>query len=202
MMNASDEIIALYTDHAADFDAQRGRGLVEKTWLDRFLSLLPANGSILDIGCGAGDPIARYFIESGYEVTGIDASGPLIALSRTRFPDSLWAIADMRDLALGRRFDGLIAWHSFFHLTVEDQRHMFDVFRRHASPGAALMFTAGPEHGEAIGRFQGKPLYHASLARSEYESLLSQHDFRLVDHVENDPDCGGATVFLAKCKNG
>ncbi len=75
---------------------------------------------------------------------------------------------------------------------------MFDVVRRHASPGAALMFTAGPEHGEAIGRFQGKPLYHASLARSEYESLLSQHDFRLVDHVENDLDCGGATVFLAK----
>lgn len=175
---------------------------MEKHWLDRFRSLLPSNGSILDIGCGAGDPIARYFIENGHEVTGIDASEPLIALCRERFPSSLWAIADMRDVALGRRFDGLIAWHSFFHLTAADQRRMFGVVRAHANPGAALMFTAGPYDGDAIGTFQGRPLYHASLARSEYESLLAGHGFRLMDHVVNDPDCGGATVYLAKCENG
>ena len=198
MSNASCDVIGLYTEHGADFDRQRGRSLAEKPWLDRFMSLLPKGASILDIGCGSGEPIAGYFIASGYEVTGIDASLPLVELCRKRFPGNLWAVADMRKLALGRRFDGLIAWHSFFHLTVEDQRRMFGIFHQHANDGAALMFTAGPDHGEAIGTFQGRPLYHASLARDEYESLLAAHGFRLLDHVVNDPGCGGATVYLAR----
>ncbi|CAN7330185.1 class I SAM-dependent methyltransferase [Agrobacterium tumefaciens] len=198
MSNASRDVIGLYTEHGADFDKERGRSLAEKPWLDRFTSLLPGGGSILDIGCGSGEPIAGYFISNGYDVTGIDASLPLIELCRNRFPENLWVVADMRELALGRRFDGLIAWHSFFHLKPEDQRLMFGIFRRHANDGAVLMFTAGPAHGEAIGTFQGKPLYHASLARDDYESLLAAHGFRLLDHIVNDPQCGGATVYLAR----
>ncbi|AQS62318.1 hypothetical protein AGRHK599_LOCUS598 [Rhizobium rhizogenes] len=198
MSNASRDVIGLYTEHGADFDKERGRSLAEKSWLDRFASLLPGGGSILDVGCGSGEPIAGYFIASGYDVTGIDASLPLIELCRNRFPENLWAVADMRELALGRRFDGLIAWHSFFHLKPEDQRPMFGIFRQHANDGAALMFTAGPGQGEAIGTFQGKPLYHASLARDDYESLLAAHGFRLLDHIVNDPQCGGATVYLAR----
>ncbi len=198
MSNASRDVIGLYTEHGADFDKERGRSLAEKPWLDRFASLLPGGGSILDIGCGSGEPIAGYFIANGYDVTGIDASLPLIELCRNRFPENLWAVADMRELALGRRFDGLIAWHSFFHLKPEDQRLMFGIFRQHANDGAALMFTAGPGQGEAIGTFQGKPLYHASLARDDYESLLAAHGFRLLDHIVNDPQCGGATVYLAR----
>lgn len=198
MSDISNDFIRLYNDHGADFDSLRGRSLAEKPWLDRFASLLPEGASILDIGCGSGEPIAGYFIGNGYDVTGIDASLPLIELCRARFPEKLWVVADMRKLALGRRFDGLIAWHSFFHLNAEDQRRMFAIFRQHANDGAALMFTAGPGQGEAIGTFQGKPLYHASLAREEYESLLAAHGFRLLDHIVEDPDCGGATVYLAR----
>ena len=198
MSTASREVIKLYTDHGADFDKERGRSLAEKTWLDRFTSLLPDGGSILDIGCGSGEPIAGYFIAKGYDVTGIDASLPLIELCRRRFPENLWTVADMRELALGRRFDGLIAWHSFFHLSPEDQRLMFGIFRQHANEGAALMFTAGPGRGEAIGTFQGKPLYHASLAREDYESLLAAQGFGLLDHIVEDPQCGGATIYLAR----
>ncbi|MCZ7479139.1 class I SAM-dependent methyltransferase [Rhizobium rhizogenes] len=198
MSNASRDVIGLYTEHGADFDRERGRSLAEKPWLDRFISLLPDGGSILDIGCGSGEPIAGYFITNGYDVTGIDASLPLIELCRSRFPENLWAVTDMRELALGRRFDGLIAWHSFFHLKPVDQRLMFGIFRQHANDGAALMFTAGPGQGEAIGTFHGKPLYHASLAREDYESLLAANGFRLLDHTVNDPQCGGATVYLAR----
>jgi len=49
----------------------------------------------------------------------------------------------MRGLALGRRFDGILAWDSFFHLNYDDQRRMFAVFADHASAGAWLMFNTG-----------------------------------------------------------
>jgi hypothetical protein len=84
-----------------------------------------------------------------------------------RFPSAEFHVADMRTLALQRLFNGLIAWNSFFHLTVEDQRDMFPIFAAHAAKRAALLFTSGPEHGEAIGTFEGEPLYHASLAPTE-----------------------------------
>lgn len=198
MVDAADDVIAIYTEHAANFDSERGRSLVERAWLDRFTALLPKGGSIVDIGCGSGEPIAAHFIANGFDVTGVDASLPLIELCRARFPDKLWVVGDMRRMALGRRFDGLIAWHSFFHLKAEDQRLMFDIFRQHANDGAALMFTAGPGRGEAMGTFHGRPLYHASLSRKDYESLLALHGFRLVDHTVEDPDCGGATIYLAR----
>src|SRR5215470_19835917 len=90
----------------------------------------------------------------------------------------------------------VLAWDSFFHLRQDDQRAMFAIFRRHAAPKAALMFTSGPQHGEAIGTYQGEPLYHASLAPDEYRALLDERGFEVVAHVAEDPGCGGRTIWL------
>jgi hypothetical protein len=104
----------------------------------------------------------------------------------------------MRALALGRRFDAMLAWHSFFHLGVDDQRAMFPVFAAHASPGATLMFTTGAAAGVAIGEWAGEPLYHASLDPDEYARLLAEYGFLVVAHAADDATCGGATVWLAR----
>ena len=66
------------------------------------------------------------------------------------------------------------------------------------APDAALLFTSGPSHGEAVGSYRGEPLYHASLAEDEYRSLLRANGFVVVDHVAADPGCGGHTVWLAQ----
>jgi hypothetical protein len=122
----------------------------------------------------------------------------MIDVCRRHFPRQEWVVADMRKLALQRKFSGILAWDSFFHLCYDDQRNMFPVFREHASPQAVLMFTSGPAHGEAIGSFAGEPLYHASLDPAEYRSLLDQNGFRVASHVVEDPDCGGHTIWLAQ----
>ncbi|MFG0816357.1 class I SAM-dependent DNA methyltransferase [Raoultella sp. FYR_9] len=70
-------------------------------------------------------------------------------------------------------------------------------FAAHARPHAPLMFTSGTHDGEAIGRFEGDELYHASLAPEAYRLLLETHGFELLKHVVNDPCCGGRTVWLA-----
>lgn len=200
MASPADEIIGLYQRHAREWDRRRGRDLCERPWLDRFLALLPPIASILDIGSGGGEPIARYFLERGHRVTGIDASPDLIGIARARFPDQAWIVSDMRALALGRRFDGLLAWDSFFHLRPEDQPGMFERFRRHAAPSAALLFTSGPSRGESIGTLLGEPLYHGSLDEAEYRLLLDRSGFDLVSHVAEDPTCGHRTVWLAHAR--
>ncbi|MDE2362443.1 MAG: hypothetical protein KGM42_07170 [Hyphomicrobiales bacterium] len=104
----------------------------------------------------------------------------------------------MRTLRLARTFDGLLAWDSFFHLARAAQRAMFPVFAAHAAPGAPLMFTSGPQDGEAIGAMFGESLYHASLAPRDYRNLLEANGFAVVAHAAEDPDCGGHTVWLAQ----
>jgi SAM-dependent methyltransferase len=198
MANEHEDIINLYQLHSVDWDRERGRSLFEKPWLDRMLTLLPPKRSILDLGCGSGEPIARYFIDRGCDVTGVDSSSALIGIGRSRFPGQNWLAADMRTLSLSRRFDGILAWDSFFHLGQDEQRRMFPIFGTHAAPRAALMFTSGPSHGEAIGTYKGEPLYHASLDGDEYRSLLNQNGFDVVSHVVEDPSCGDRTVWLAQ----
>ena len=199
MASESGRIIGLYQRHATEWDKLRGRRCVlEKRWLDRFLALLPPGASVLDIGCGTGQPIARYLIERGCQVTGIDSSPALIGICKDRFPDQEWVVADMRGLSSDRRFDGILAWDSFFHLSPEDQRPMFPIFHRHANPQAALMFTSGRSHGEAISTYKGEPHYHGGLDRAEYRSLLHANGFEVVSHVIEDPDCGQHTVWLAQ----
>lgn len=193
----SDIVVDLYERHALAFDADRGRTSMEQGWLDRMLGLLRAKPTVLDIGCGMGEPIARYVLQSGFRVVGIDSSPSLIALCQARYPAAEWRVGDMRQLDLGRRFEGLIAWDSFFHLEAADQRAMFPRFAAHALPGAPLLFTSGPAHGESIGEYCGEPLYHASLDPAEYRQLLSAHGFRVVSHLAQDPECGGHTVWLA-----
>jgi hypothetical protein len=104
----------------------------------------------------------------------------------------------MRTLALERTFHGILPWDSLFHLSPPDQRRMFPIFKQHAVPGTALMFTSGPSLGEQIGTFSGEPLYHASLASSEYRLLLHDNGFDVVTHVVEDPTCGLHTIWLER----
>ena len=195
---AHERVPGLYEDNATAWDRQRGTDLIEKLWLDRFLNLLPRKPSILDAGCGSGEPIDRYLIERGASVTGVDSSPSLIAICRERFRDQEWIVGDMRSLDLRRRFNGVLAWHSSFHLTPDQQRQLIPRLIAHLMPGGAMMFTSGPKAGESIGEWQGEPLYHASLEPAEYEALLSSNGLRVVEKCLNNPDCGGASIWLAQ----
>jgi SAM-dependent methyltransferase len=192
-----DAIVDLYERHSRAYDRDRSRSLQERTWLDRFLAHVRPGGTVLDVGCGTGEPIARYLIERGCRVAGVDASPSMIELCRARFSDAEWLLADMRQLDLGRRFEGILAWDSFFHLSMDDQRGMLRRFAAHAQRAAPLMFTSGAAEGESIGAFGEEPLYHASLGPAEYEQLLATNGFVVRAHVLEDPECGDHTVWLS-----
>jgi SAM-dependent methyltransferase len=196
---SSGEIIGLYERHADAWDrARSATRFAERAWLERFAALVRPGGAVLDLGCGTGEPIGRWLADTGFALTGVDGSAPLIALAAARAPNQTWIVGDMRAIDVGRRFDGVLAWHSFFHLPHDDQRMMFAVFERHARAGAALMFTSGPAAGEALGVFEGETLYHASLAPDEYRALLDRAGFEVLDYVAEDPATNGDTIWLAR----
>lgn len=180
------------------FDDARTKTLMESEYLNLILNSIPAGGSILDLGCGTGEPISKFFIEKGFKVTGVDGSKKMIALCNERFPTEQWIISDMREINLKQRFDVILAWHSFFHLDHDSQRKMFKIFESHIKPNGILAFTSGDEEGEVWGNNGGQDLYHASLSTHEYNSLLKAASFKVLLHKIRDPHCGEATVWVAQ----
>ncbi len=188
----------IYERHAADWDQHRHKLLIERGWLDRLLAASVPELPILDVGCGAGEPIARYLIESGRSVHGIDFADAMLELSRARFGDQRWTHADMRTLDLGETYGGVVAWDSFFHLTQAEQRGCLPRLARHVAPGGGLLFTCGPRAGEVTGTVEGDTVFHASLDPQEYEAILVAEGLKVEAFVPEDPACDMHTVCLAR----
>lgn len=179
-------IVGLYRGKADDWVRDRGAtlysgaaGADEAVWLDRFVAGLPAGASILDVGCGSGWPIGAALLERGFQLTGVDASPGLIAHAQTTLPKGVWSVADMRDAFPPGPFDGVLAWHSLFHLSPDDQKKVLPKLAASVAEGGRLMFTSGPAYGETIGQWRGEPLYHASLDPEAYRALLADAGLRV-----------------------
>jgi len=199
-MNEKDSTCEKYDLIAEWFDSSRGKAerLLESEYLDAMLPAIPPKGSVLDLGCGSGEPLAGYFIRHRFSVVGVDGAPKMIEMCKARFPEMTWIIGDMRSLDLDKRFDAVIAWDSFFHLNQAEQRAMFGVFFNHLKKGGMLLFTSGPTAGETSGMMQGYKFNYSSLAPDEYRRLLAEHGFKLILHKIEDPACGNHTVWLAQ----
>lgn len=193
-----DNVWEVYEKISDWMDQHRSRKLFEKPYLDNAITYLRPGAKVLDLGCGTGEPIGEYFVEQGYEVIGVDASKKMLEIAKRRCSNIKFILADMRYLDLDERFDLIIVWHSFFHLSPVDQRKMFPTFTDHLNNGGLLLFTSGPEAGEVWSNNGGENLYHSSLSTEEYQSLLHKHGFEVIIHKTEDPECRKATVWLAK----
>ncbi len=68
----SDEMKHAYNRLAATYDANRGLFDMSDIFRGFFSLLGKQQGHLLDLGCGAGEPIPGYFLEKGWQVSGID----------------------------------------------------------------------------------------------------------------------------------
>ena len=187
----------IYEIHADAWDLHRSRSLSERPWLNQFISMIKPRSEVLDVGCGGGEPIARYFVERGFSLTGVDAAKGMIDIAQSRFPTMTWIHMDMRALSLGRKFDGIVGWDSFFHLNPAEQRLTLRHFFNHLKPDGALLLTVGHKAGEVLGHVEGQKVYHSSLDPTEYQNILFGAGFCEVKYVAQDPRCGMRSVILA-----
>lgn len=57
-----------------------------------------------------GEPIGKYLIEQGFDLSGIDGSLELIKLVKSRFLSAKFMVQDMREVNLNEKFDLIIAF--------------------------------------------------------------------------------------------
>ncbi len=191
------ETQGIYTRKAEFWHSVRSRTGYENIWLDRFANGLPCGAHVLDLACGTGDPIAAYFFARGYRITGVDYAPTMIDIARQTFPDGIWVLADITDLPDLEKFDGILSWDGFFHLSISEQRAALPKYVQCLKPGGALLLTVGTDEGQVTGYIDTETVYHASLSPEEYEEILKKAGFAQVTFKAEDPECLGRSVLLA-----
>ncbi len=189
-----DLIAAFYERNSAKFDADRRKSFTERAWLDRFLQPLPKGGRILDLGCGAGDPISRHIIDRGFMVSGVDISAKMVGLCRTRFPRHRWINADMRKVAMDGFYDGVLAWDSLYHLRGDEQALLIERIGGWLAPGGRALFNTAPPKGMAL----GGELFQENLDPADYRKALARGEMLEIDYKPEDAGAGGRSIWFVR----
>jgi cyclopropane fatty-acyl-phospholipid synthase-like methyltransferase len=78
---------------------------------------LSPGARVLDLGCGAGLPVARDLTTDGFRVTGVDGSVAQIARARQNVPDAVLIHADMTNVEFPpASFEAIVAFYSITHV--------------------------------------------------------------------------------------
>ena len=198
MSKALERTQEIYELYAKDYDIQRDKSLFEKKYLDIFLNELKRSPKVLDLGCGTGEPIGRYLEQRDAILYGADYSHAMLEIFRSRFPSAESFFVDMRNLRLSKKFDGIISWGAFFHLTIVQQRKVLPVLCDSLNEGGVLLLTIGDREGEVLGQVAGQSVYHASLSPLNYSQIISENGMSLLLLETNLKDCKGHSILLAK----
>ena len=116
---------------------------------ERFTDLIPAQGKVLDLGCGPGVPYDLHLTQLGHHLTGIDFCRKHLARARDLVPEVRLACGDISDLPLREgAFDAVLSLYTIFHLPREDHRGAFEKIHRTLRPGGACLLTLGTSDSE------------------------------------------------------
>jgi SAM-dependent methyltransferase len=114
---------------ADEYDANWGEiDDTHRAFVERFLSMLPPDGRVLDAACGTG----KYFgmvLESGRSCLGSDHTGAYLANARAKFPDVPTERHDLQELPYRDEFDGVMCVDAMEFVPPEEWPQVLERFR-------------------------------------------------------------------------
>jgi cyclopropane fatty-acyl-phospholipid synthase-like methyltransferase len=181
---------------------EKSRGLFDMSEvLNSFYGRLEAKrGRLLDMGCGAGEPFARFFVDHGWTVMGVDFSRQQLALAAKYVPEMKTICADMREIEfVSDSFEAITAIYSLFHIPSGDHAGLFEKFYRWLRPQGEMLFTyatkeyTGTDEFDGYKEFLGQELYYSHKCPAALWADLENTGF----HIESRDyrEIGGETFL-------
>lgn len=194
---------------AGEYDSYWGEiEPTHRSLVERFLSMLPPGGRVLDAACGTG----KYFgmvLESGRSVLGVDHAEGYLANAVAKFPDASTDKHDLQDLPYREEFDGVMCVDAMEFVPPEDWPVVLERFRRSLRARGWLYLTvelmpedevrAANEEARRAGLpvVDGEAIWHDPDAYYHYYPSMRQVRARVAGAgfvIEEDSEVRGATA--------
>jgi SAM-dependent methyltransferase len=111
-----------------------------RTFVERFCSMLPPDGRVLDAACGTG----KYFglvLAAGRSVLGFDHAQAYLDVAWTKFPQVPTDVGELQELPYMGEFDGVMCVDAMENVPPEEWPVVLEGFRRALRPGGWLYLT-------------------------------------------------------------
>ena len=171
-------------------------------WLTSLRNRLPAEGSVLDLGCGCGVPIARSLAAAGHQVTGVDISDVQIQRARRLVPLGRFVRADAATVEFPpESFDAVVCLYALFHLPLSLQPDLLQRIARWLRPSGWLLAIVGQEAwtGTEDNWLEGQtPMWWSQADASTYRHWLEQAGLEIAEQAFVPEDDGGHALFWAR----
>jgi ubiquinone/menaquinone biosynthesis C-methylase UbiE len=152
--------------------------------LERFASLLSDNARVLDVGCGAGIPTAKFLTERGIKVTGIDLSDTMLSLARENVPGAEFSKMDMNELEFNKNtFEGIVSVYTLFHVPKEKHLVIFKEFFKILKPDGILLINTGVSESEGTSNFFGVPMFWSNFSPKTTLDLVKKAGFSIISEA-------------------
>lgn len=176
----------IYDKFAATYEKSRGLFDMSEILNSFYGCLKVKKGRLLDMGCGAGEPFARFFIDHGWRVTGVDFSGQMLSLAAKYVPEMKTICADMREVEFTPdNFEAITAIYSLFHIPRNDHAALFKKFYLWLRPRGKMLFTyatkeyTGSDEFDGYKEFLGQELYYSHKTPDELYADLENTGFNI-----------------------
>jgi SAM-dependent methyltransferase len=152
-----------------------------RAWAQAF----PPGTTVLDLGCGPGEPSTRILQEAGLATYAVDASPAMVAAFRERFPHVPIEQSTVEaSTFFDRAFDGVLAWGLLFLLESAAQALVIEKVAGALNAGGRFLFTAPKEPAEWLDGMTGRP--SRSLGAQTYERLLRDAGMKWVGEEQDE----------------
>jgi cyclopropane fatty-acyl-phospholipid synthase-like methyltransferase len=119
-------------------------------FVQRVLDRLPAGSTVVDLGCGPGDPATRLLSER-HHTTGVDLSAGQLSIARRLAPRASLVQADLDELALQPlSVDAVVSFYAFGHLPSEAHGPLIDRIGGWLRPGGLFLTSAPLTPGDDV----------------------------------------------------
>lgn len=200
----SAEVVRSGYEQAADSYAA-ARDLFENApHLERFTELLPTPARVLDVGCGSGVPVARYLVDHGYDVIGIDIAARQIELARSQMPQARLEVRNMLELKPGEfSVDGLVSFYAVFHTPRDGHSELLRRFASFVRPHGALLITMGVQRWEGTeSDWHGVEMYWSHFDADTNRKLVEAAGFDIESADIHEGGDEAHQVILATRRSG
>ena len=145
-----------------------------------FFQDIPKNGSVLEVGCGAGQ-FVKYLLSCGFLVTGVDLSESMLTLAHKKVPEGKFQLMDMRFLTFDdNQFDAVLAAYSLIHIPTAEIVSTLKGFYRVLKPGGKLCIIAqrgAPDHFVDESLAPGKRVFFNFFTSDKIRTFLEVSGF-------------------------